>query len=171
MAGFRYLHLGDSVDVWQTSGGLLANDHFSTRNNFYGPQIGGVLTGCFGGGFGIEAFTKVAVGATAATIDTNASTLAAGQGVQSGVLVQGTNRLGLTTPYFAVVPEVGVKLNYKYHDRFTFDVGYTFLYWSKVRRAAEQIDLTTAAPGRPMFLNNTTDLWMQAFTLGARVEF
>jgi len=171
LAGFRYLHLGDSVDVWQTTGGALTNDHFSTRNNFYGPQIGGVLTGNFGGGFGIEAFTKVALGVTAATADTDASTSAGGQAVPTGVLVQGSNRVNTTTNYFGVVPELGVKLNYSFRDRLTLDVGYTFLYWSEVRRAPSQIDLTTTAPGRPTFLNNTTDLWLQGWTVGARFQF
>ena len=171
LGGFRYLHLGDAVDVWQTTGGALTNDHFSTRNNFYGAQIGSVLTGQLGGGFGLEAFTKVAVGVTAATTETDASTAANGQAVPSGALVQASNRVNTTTNFFAVVPEVGAKLNYTFRNRFTIDAGYTFLYWSKVRRAPSQIDLTTSVPGRPAITNDTTDLWLQGWTLGARLQF
>ena len=171
IAGFRFLHLGDSVDVWQANNGLLVNDHFSTRNNFYGGQIGGILTACMGGGFGFEGFAKVAIGVTAATADTDASTAALGQAVPIGVLVQPTNLVGRTTTYFGVVPEAGIKLNYAFGERFRVDAGYSFLYWSEVRRAPGQIDLTTTAPGRPAFRDETTDLWIQAFSLGARVEF
>jgi hypothetical protein len=186
LAGFRYLHLGDSVDVWQTSAqvlnpaaltvpttaGALVHDRFSTRNNFYGPQVGLIAQLGLGGGFWVELLTKVALGVTAASATTDASTrTAAGLVLPTGVLVGPTNRVSDTTGYFAVVPEAGVKLGYSVSETVRLTAGYTFLYWSEVRRAPEQIDLTVLAPGRPAFRNDTTDFWLQGWTLGVELRY
>jgi hypothetical protein len=185
LAGFRYLHLGDTVDVWQTSApganpvalavpttGALVHDWFSTRNNFYGPQVGFITQFGLGGGFSLELLTKVALGVTAAAANTDASTQTAGGLVfGSGVLVGPTNRVSDTTGYFAVVPEVGAKLGYSFTDTVRATVGYTFLYWSEVRRASEQVDLTVLAPGRPAFRDVGTDFWLQGWTIGVEVRY
>ncbi len=183
IAGYRYLHLGDTAEVWQTAGvpvGLVAlpagtaviRDSFRTRNGFHGPQVGLIADRRFLSGLSVELLLKFAMGVTVAEANTDGTaTLAGGAAVPVGVLVGPTNTTRDTTGYFAVVPEAGVRLGYEVREGVRVNVGYTFLYWSKVRRAGEQIDLTAVAPGRPAFRNATTDVWLQGWTLGLEVRY
>jgi hypothetical protein len=187
LVGYRYLHLGDTVDVWQTSVVPAANlvlppavtllhDSIHTRNDFHGGQVG-VASFCrLGGGFTLDLWAKVALGVTVAHANTYGTTqfpvLSPGTTFPTGLLVSATNTVADSTTYFAVAPEAGLKLGYDVTDWLRVNAGYTFLYWSKVRRAADQIDLTVGpAAGRPAFRDRTTDLWVQGWTLGVQLSF
>jgi hypothetical protein len=86
--------------------------------------------------------------------------------------VRPSNGVADSTSYFAVVPQAGLRLGYNLTDCLRLNAGYTFLYWSQVRRASEQIDLTVnPAAGRPAFRNDTSDVWVQGWTLGAELRY
>jgi hypothetical protein len=187
LVGYRYLHLGDTVDVWQStvptapsagpgSIGLLVHDSFLTRNHFHGGQVG-VATACrLGGGFTLDLWAKVALGVTVAEADvygtTQVTALPPLAPTPNGLLATATNTVADSTSYFAVAPEAGLKLGYDVTDRLRLNAGYTFLYWSEVRRAPEQIDLTVdPAIGRPVLRNDTSDFWVQGWTLGVELRY
>jgi hypothetical protein len=184
LAGYRYLHLGDTVDVWTASdldllglvpgpAGMLVHDTFRTRNHFHGPQVG-LITSCrLPSGLTLELTTKVAMGVTVAEANTLGTTLLPGGGVvPTGLLVMPTNTVADRTNYFAVVPEAGLRVGYCLTECLKATAGYTFLYWSRVRRAAEQIDLTVdPAVGRPAFRNDRSDFWVQGWTLGLELRY
>jgi hypothetical protein len=187
VAGYRYLHLGDTVDVWtattqripippEATIQVLSHDSFRTRNHFHGPQVG-LVTGCrLASGLTLELTTKVAMGVTVSEADTVGTTQFAGPAVTaavpSGLLVMPSNTLSDSTSSFAVVPEAGLKVGYCLTDCLKVNAGYTFLYWSEVRRASEQIDLTVnPAAGRPAFRNDTSDVWLQGWTLGVELRY
>lgn len=181
--GFRYLHLGDSVEVASTTGAFVAAgpgpavagsvltvDSFRTRNNFYGPQVG-VIAGRTAGRFSVDATMKLALGANVASTDISGGTATNANGfpiagTATGLLASGSNSGSYNRSDFAVVPEAGVKLGYGLTEHVRATAGYTFVYWSSVQRAPEQIDLTVLSPGRPAFPDRTTDFWIQGFTLG-----
>ncbi|HET6575289.1 MAG TPA: BBP7 family outer membrane beta-barrel protein, partial [Fimbriiglobus sp.] len=187
LLGYRYLHLGDSVDVWTATTPLnptpalgpvqvLLHDSVRTRNHFHGPQVG-FVTGCrLAPGLTLETTTTVAMGVTVAEANAVGTTqVAASPGVGTigaGLLVTPTNAVADTNSYFAVVPQAGAKIGYCLTDCLKATAGYTLLYWSKVRRASEQIDLTTdPAAGRPAFRNDTSDVWLQGWTLGVELRY
>jgi hypothetical protein len=189
LAGYRYAHLGDAVDVWATrqtfvpvrdpgtgdviqlpAGDLLTHDSVRTRNNFHGPQVG------FDGRFMLNArFTlglvaKLAMGATVADANTDGITTGPAF-VGPGLLAQPTNTVAVRDTYFAVIPEAGVRVGYQIIDGLNFGVGYSFLYWSKVRRAGDQLDLTATGAGRPAFPSRTGDYYLQGWTAGLEWKF
>ncbi len=186
LLGYRYLHLGDTVDVWTATAApltpgqlpfnVLLHDSFRTRNHFYGPQVG-LVTDCrLAPRFTLQLLTKLAMGVTVAeadqtgTIQVASAPLTAAQ--PAGLLVRPSNGVADTTSYFAVVPQAGLRLGYNLTDCLRLNAGYTFLYWSQVRRASEQIDLTVnPAAGRPAFRNDTSDVWVQGWTLGAELRY
>lgn len=186
IGGFRYLHLGDDVEV-ATAGSVAAAgagagalplpasvltiDSFRTRNNFYGPQIGVATSRKLGGGFSFDLLAKVAFGVTVTESDVSGGTATYVGGVQTtalpvGVLVGPSNTGSYSSTDFAVVPEAGARVGYDITEHFRVSVGYSLIYWSRVRRAPEQIDLTILAPGRPTYRNQATDVWVQGFTTG-----
>lgn len=178
LVGFRYLHLGDSADVWSTvnvapGAAVLTHDSFRTQNNFYGPQVG--VDGRFqmNARFTLGLLAKLGMGASVASANTEGVSTATGivGPVGPGLLVQPTNTVAVRDSYFAVVPEAGVRLGYQITDGLNFGVGYNFVYWSKVRRAGDQIDLTANGAGRPVFPNRTGDYWVQGWTAGLEWKY
>ncbi len=180
LAGFRYLHLGDRVEVFHTADAPLAalgvagpgivSDSVRSRNSFYGPQVGVAYRRPLRGSWSFDALLKVALGATVARADLDGSTTVGAAGIQTGLLVGPANTRHDSTTFFGVVPEASLGFGYAVCDNLRLTTGYTFLYWSKVRRAADQIDLTTGV-GRPTFRDVTTDYWAQGVRLGAEWRF
>ena len=86
---------------------------------------------------------------------------------------------------FAVVPELDVRLGYQLSRHARLFAGYTFLYWSEVVRAGDQIDTSLNAtqvpvvrpagpllgPARPAFSFHGTDLWAQGGTFGLEFRY
>lgn len=176
LAGYRYLHLGDKVEVWNTTplpvvglgdaGVGLVTDSVRSRNNFHGPQVGVSYRRGLGAGFSLDLLAKVALGVTVARADQDGSTRVGGVGVPVGLLVGPSNTLHDRTSYFGVVPEAGLGVGYEVAESLRLTAGYTFLYWSRVRRAADQIDLTAGTATRPAFRDVTGDYWAQGLRLG-----
>ncbi len=203
LAGFRYLNLNEDLSITENVMNLptapmnpnvnaLVFDDFSTRNQFYGGQVG--LDGAFGRGpWSLDVLGKLALGDTNQRIDIN-----------GGQLV--TNRVtGVTTPFvggllalpsnigshshnaFSVVPEVDLTLSYHLNEHVRVFAGYDFLYWTNVVRPGEQIDRVldetqipnfdapgTVAPAgqnRPAVLFRQSDFWAQGMNLGLEFRY
>jgi hypothetical protein len=159
-------------------------DHFLTRNNFYGGQVG--LDGEWRwkrwfigatGKLGLGDMHQVAVinGETVTLMSGTAPTVASG-----GLLAQPTNigRYGRDT--FAVVPELALKVGYNFTDHLRGYVGYDVIYLSSVVRPGDIVDTninslrlprlggTGAAtgPSLPGFQFRTSDFWAQGVNFG-----
>ncbi len=200
LGGFRFLDLHDSLGlkeedtllpqfwpdptVWTT-----AVDRFSTSNQFYGGQVGADVMWCRGR-FYIDLLTKVALGVSVEHAGINGWTgfnNSVGQSgfVNVGELALPSNIGRYSQERFAVVPEFGVNFGYALtrHIRLTF--GYTFLFWSNVFRAGDQIDrginpteLAALAgqgimggPARPNFTLQSTDFWAQGLNFGLQFRY
>ena len=83
---------------------------------------------------------------------------------------------------FAVIPELGVTLGYDITERLRATVGYSFIYWSRVARPGDQIDMAVnpsyipnhgppVGAAYPQFEFNTTDLWIQGANVGLELRF
>ena len=66
---------------------------------------------------------------------------------------------------FSVAAEGGVRLGFRVTDHAKLTAGYTGIYWSKVRRAQEQFDLSDTLTG------GTTHLYTNMISLGGEVKY
>jgi hypothetical protein len=181
LVGYRYAQLGDQVWVSASQtdqvgvtvtgntvgltffGGAPQLDFFRTRNQFHGGQVGIAGEVRVFDKVSIHGRGTVALGATLSDVTLGGSGAQAGG---AGLLVQPTNAGSYRETYFSVMPELIGKIGYEATNRLRLNLGYSWTYWSKVARAADQIDLTVLAPGRPSYQANTTDYWVQGWSLG-----
>jgi hypothetical protein len=179
IAGYRYIHLGDSAatsfDVVSAtipgpfSPRLMGEQSTRTRNDFNGGEAGFQFQGRIGR-FTFDWISTVAIGATTTEIDRSftRSYIAGGPlGALIGVplppvgipLIQ-IGGLSKETE-FAFVPHVGMKFGWEVIPHVRLTAGYDFMYWSRVRRAAE---LYTG--------NDTvTDFWVQGVSAGFEFRY
>jgi len=200
LCGFRYVALDEDLDILEnllaqdgTGERNIVHDGFSTRNHFYGGQVGVRGQTSFGNFF-LRASGKVALGAvdqevniTGSTVNTvppNPPVSAVG-----GLLAQTTNIGRHEGTSFCVVPEVEVDAGWRFTSWLRGFVGFNFLYLSSIARPANQIDLLVntnlvpafaagaplpplpGGPARPAFLLNRTDFWAQGINVGFEVTW
>jgi hypothetical protein len=198
LAGFRYLDLQEGLglrDVFPdavTGGTVTVGDSFSTRNQFYGGQLGARFGTTFRG-FTLDATAKAALGWTHESVNVlGLSTVTSGAfGFPTGTFAGGvfgnpSNGGRSTHDHFAVVPEAQVRLGYQITRRLQGFVGYNFLYISDVVRPGDQINrninptqnvlfggtggaLTGPAAPPPPF--NRTDFWAHGVSFGLALRF
>jgi hypothetical protein len=167
----------------------LTNDRFTGRSQFFGGQLG--LRGEY---FCKHVFVavsgKLALGeSNEVSNDLGVSTLqpknARPQTVVGGLFAQPSNSGHFINQDFAVVPEVQIKAGVLLAPWCRATVGYDFLYWSRVLRPGEQIDLTVdprQVPTDPSFkagtltsfprpMTNVSDFWAQGLTFGLEFTF
>ncbi|HEX3313231.1 MAG TPA: BBP7 family outer membrane beta-barrel protein [Gemmataceae bacterium] len=160
LAGFRYAHLGDDLDLNQSIHnqiGMLAFnrivdaganisvlDQYRTTNQFYGGQIGarGEWTD---GPFSVALSGKLGLGVDEQTLTVNGSThLREANGATSdyagGILANAANIGRYQANRFAMMPELGVTFGYWITPNVRLSLGYSALYWTDVLRAGNQID-------------------------------
>jgi len=195
--GFRYARFAEDLAVnsqsTTTSGsgvvpvGTVTNvsDFFGASNQFYGGEFG-VSTQSRRGRWSVDLQCKVALGysqsavsvlgQTATTVPSQAPVIYSG-----GLLALPTNMGRHELSGFAVLPELGVTLEYQLTRRLSATFGYRILYWSRVARPADQVDLnlnpSQFPPGQlsgtaaPQFKSVTTDFWTQGLTAGLKYQF
>ena len=99
-------------------------------------------------------------------------------GYSGGLLALDTNIGEYTRNSFVVVPEFGIQIAYRFTER-SFLIGYDFLYWTQVARAADQINLNVdprnlppvqaGAGPEPTFSFNTTSFGPKASAWGPNI--
>lgn len=119
-------------------------DSFSTRNRFFGGQIGAAAE-WQRERWSFEARAKLAIGATYQAVDVDGGvTLASpGRGTQTfvgGLYAVPSNMGTHSQTRFGLVPEVGFSVGYQLTENIRVFAGYDFLYWSSVVRPGDQVD-------------------------------
>ncbi len=190
LLGYRYLRLGDGVSVnenltsLQTSlpGTFLVNDSFRTLNQFNGIDFGTMAT-IYRGRWSLELIYRLALGNTNQFVSINGSTVTTQNGTSTtspgGLLALPSNIGNYDRNTFGVVPELAANIGYALTPRLRIIAGYTFIYWSSVARAGEQIDLnvnSTMLPNspnpptgdlrHPQFVFVDTPFWAQGISAG-----
>ena len=198
LIGYRYLRLEDTLQIDEDLTTIEPNnpslplgtrfqlsDRFESQNDFNGGQVG--LAGemrrgrLIISGRGLVALGNSRkevniIGRTIVTVPGAAPVFTAG-----GLLTQPTNIGTYTRNDFTVVPEGTVSVGYQLTDGMRAFVGYTFLYWSNVWRAGDQVDLVVnpsqigggaliGAP-RPIFPGRDTDFWAQGINFGVELRY
>ncbi len=186
-----YSHFNIQDDLFLKARSTLVNgtsealfeDAFQTRNEFHGGQIGSEIS-LQRGRWTASSMTKVHLGTMAQRVFVSGQSgqdpVPAGfddsnQGLFARDGVSGNRSQNL----FTFAPEINLKLGYQFRKHVNFHVGYSFVYWSNVALAGEQMD-------RNLFivdpLNSVTDsgrfvgiesdsYWVQGIDLGATIEF
>lgn len=189
IAGYRFLRLDDSLSVRedlvsqdpQSPGSFLIQDNFQTQNQFHGAEIG-MLLQHRRGRWTLECLTKVAVGNNHGIVTINGNTAITESSITTthngGILAQRTNSGEFTQDQFTMVPEIGLTLGCQLTSNWRVTCGYTLLYWGRVLRAGDQVDLDVnpnlfpeetnpfVGPLRPQFAFNYTDLVAHGLSVG-----
>ena len=158
-------------------------DRFDTYNDFHGCELGIQWERHHRRWF-IEALGKIALGNNHQVVDIFGNTVFTPRGANDGatgtggLLAQRTNIGRHSRNDFAAIPELGITVGYHVTPRLSFTAGYSLLYWGRVMRPGEQIDLDInpdllppqrvpfVGAERPRFAFNGTDFWAQGFNLG-----
>ncbi len=204
LAGLRYLNLREQLTITEDSqflpgvlpppldGTHVINiDSFTTKNQFYGGQVG-VEAQKEWGRLSIDGVFKLALGVTHQELTI--------QGAQQfppgtpnvdtrpgGLLALDSNIGSFSRNRFSIVPEIGVTLGWYLTGNIQLTMGYNVLYWTNVIRPGEQIDTNldvnripnfavtprpADVPGlHPGVLFKDSDFWAQGITAGVRFTF
>ena len=192
LLGYRYLRLQDRLDVTEgltsvggteanpTSNSFYVQDGFATRDQFNGGEVG-LLWTMHRNRWSLEVTPRLAFGTTHETVSINGSTVTtdstgASTVSQGGLLALPTNIGNYSKNELAVVPQIGLTLGYQLTPRLQATFGYSFLYWSRVARAGDQIDFNvddrnipppvTGGGPDPKFTFNQTSFWAQGLNFG-----
>jgi hypothetical protein len=197
LAGFRYVELEENLRIAEQLTELpvgmgnrtLLTDGFSTRNWFYGGQLGS-LAELHCGPWVVDLTSKVALGNTVQVSNISGGTIIvdpvkAPSFFPVGLLALQTNSGRFSRSKFAVVPEGGVNVSYRFTDHLRASVGYTFLYCSDVARPGTDIDRvinvtqlpsargpgSVSSPFRPATLSPSTDFCTQGINFGLEFRY
>lgn len=189
LIGYSYNRLKNSVGITSLSvnratGDLIpdgtvfrTNDLFETENTFNGAHLG-VISTVTANRVSLETLAKVSFGNMRQTSAIRGFAteeyLGTTTGSAGGVLTQPSNIGSFSTDAFAFIPELGLKLGYSPTENTTLSVGYTFMFWSSVGLAGDQIDSTVdylQLGGRPAAVFQDSSFWMQGIDLGLTCTF
>jgi hypothetical protein len=199
LAGYRFLRFADRLEVDENLTALPGNtlvppgshlsvtDQFGTRNEFHGFDTG--LAANFGTGpFQLRLLGKVALGGTYQVVDIGGSTVTTvpgggGSASPGGLLALSSNSGHYNRERFSYVPELGARLGWNMSPNVRLWLGYTWLYWSSVARAGDQVDLRVnpglipppvsplTGPNLPGFFFQSHPFWAQGIDLGVEFRF
>jgi hypothetical protein len=196
--GFRYIGLDDSLQIGEAltvlspasaAGTTFAvSDRFSTRNNFYGGQVG-LDSEYRRGRWFLDLKSKVALGSNHEVVTIGGNTIITTPGgtpanLTGGLLALPSNIGRFSRDMFVVAPEATINLGYQVTPGLRVFVGYNILYLSNVVRAGNQIDpvvnptllpsttpTTPSLPSRPAFVFKGTDFWAQGINFGLEYRY
>lgn len=193
LMGYQFARLDDELRIDQSTVSLDEEetivplgttielfDLFDTSNEFHGAELGVVFRErvCR---WSLDLLMKLGLGSThsRATIDGSTVTTVPDEdpATTAGGLLALPSNIGIhERDDFAMIPELGVTLGYDVTCNLRATLGYNFIYWSKVARAGDQIDLdvnptqfgggTLTGEPRPEFSWVTTDFWAQGLKFG-----
>ncbi|HUT08976.1 MAG TPA: BBP7 family outer membrane beta-barrel protein [Thermoguttaceae bacterium] len=194
LVGYRFQRLDDGVSISQftESTELISQgttidlfDRFNSRNRFHGAELGVLYSERYCR-WSLEMLMKVGFGNTHSRVSIDGSTTTTvpeepSVTTSGGLLALPTNMGVYGDNRFTMIPEFGITVGYDLTQRLRATFGYTFIYWSNVARAGDQIDLnvndsqlsggTLDGAPRPEFSWITTDFWAQGLNFGLDYRF
>ena len=196
LIGYQFARLEDGLlieesTVSRNQQGVVAGteidlfDRFDATNEFHGAELGLVFEErlCR---WSLEMLMKLGLGRTHSQVAIHGETVTTVPGFdpdpsRGGLLALPTNMGSYEQDHFAVIPELGVTLGYDVTCNLRATVGYTFIYWSKVARPGDSVDMDVNesqfgggnlnGEPRPAFSWVTTDYWAQGLSFGLDYRF
>ncbi len=157
LAGYRYSRFAENLAVDSSTtyigrvgvipiGTVIGtSDWFGAENEFHGGELG-ISAKTRHRRLSFEFLAKLALGGTRSRLRVaGATTVAVPQQApvtyNDGMLALPTNSGTSRQSSFSAIPELGINVGYDLTPRLKATFGYTFLYWSRVARPADQIDM------------------------------
>jgi hypothetical protein len=191
LAGYRYAYFAEKLNIYSNS--LYAvqvqdiapntrqevTDRFDAINSFQGGEIGFATKKQYCR-WSVEMLGKFALGNTRSNINISGRqvlTTTTSAVSQNGLLARWSNNGSYVENNFTVIPELGITFGYDLTERMKVTCGYSFLYWSRVARPADQIDMNVNPDSNnhnlrsPQFRYVPGDYWVQGLTLGLDYRF
>lgn len=154
------------------------NDLFDV-DNFYNAGTFGVYAEGYRNEWTLSVLGKIGVGNMREQVAISGNnTVIAGAPVTTngGLFAQPTNIGTFTRDLLVWSPEFNVKLSYSISQKLSVSVGYSFIYWTQVAFAGDQVDRNVnttqlnggavVGPADPSFAFNDDDFWVQTIDLG-----
>ena len=161
-------------------------DSFTTRNRFYGPQVGGNWH-WDRGRLSIDVTLKTAVGLMTQDTGIDGGSTAALNGARldqpGGLLALRSNMGEYHRLRLAYTSDLLLGVGYRLTDNLQLRLGYEFTRVSSVLRPGEQIDLgvnptlfpfnngPVSGPIRPLYRPDAETFWMHGINFGLALQF
>lgn len=184
IGGYSYSNIKNSLTLGSVSENLFigdlipegtvftTNDMFETENVFNGGHLG-LLSSVTRKGFSLTTLGKVSFGNMRQRGTIRGYTIEEFQGSSTssagGIFAQPSNMGSFEQDVFAFIPEMGLKMGYHVNDNLQATIGYSFLLWSSVAMAGDQIDRSVDLAqniARPSATFANDSFWMQGIDLG-----
>lgn len=200
VAGYRYQRLYDGLHVdelfvslddssgFETDAVVGRSDSLESENEFHGGEIG-LIGRWWTRRWALQVLGKAALGGTRTVTRIAGQTAVTVETVDGpvtdtapgGVLALPSNIGSYAQSDFAVVGELGLRVEYALTHQLYVTAGYTLIYWSGVARLTDGIDLVVdpsqippavnPAATRPGFAFRNSDFWAQGLNVGLHYEF
>jgi hypothetical protein len=190
IGGYHYSQISDGLDliinttaidpagVFPFGSNFVITDRFDVRNEFHGG-LGGLMGELRHGCWRMHSLAKISVGNMREALTVSGTTVATvpagGTSVDNfGLFSQNSNIGTFVRDETAYIPEGNLGVGFQCNDCLELTVGYTFMYWSNVVMAGDQIDRVVDLSGngpRPAISIRDTDFWVQGVTVGANMSY
>ncbi|RIK75621.1 MAG: hypothetical protein DCC67_15060 [Planctomycetota bacterium] len=178
------LNIREDLQTTDATTTFVVVDDFATSNEFVGGELGFIWDWQYRR-WSVESLLRLGIGNTRQRVAINGFTLNNGEFGVGGLLAQESNIGNYERNEFSVLPQIGVTLGYMITDRLKLTGGYTLLYWSRVVRPGEQIDLEVnpgnlpfanppdadGLPARPEFVFRDTSIWAHGLNVGLEYQW
>ncbi|MCA9102292.1 MAG: BBP7 family outer membrane beta-barrel protein, partial [Planctomycetales bacterium] len=175
VTGYRFFQLNNQLNLTQFADAFLVAtqitqvDNFETENQFHGGTLGLEMNrqvDCWT----FNALARLHLGNMNQRVDINGSTTTVvGAGapnvVNQGLFAWPTNSGLHERNRFATVPELELSATRRLNSCWEASLGYTFIYWSDVVYAGDQIDRRINAANLPAFNFNSTSDWVSGLNI------
>jgi hypothetical protein len=198
LLGYRFLRFSDTLEMDQVTispgvGGIaqgtqiVTSDRFTAGNSLHGVEFG-TRAEMRGDHWSAALLTKIAVGNVHRLVGIAGNTQVTVPGVAAtavsngGLLALSSNSGVFGSSDWVFVPEVGLNFGWDVTPHIRLGVNYSFLYWTDVARASNQVNLNInpnlfppampgATPRSPTFELRRSDIWAQSLGLGLELRF
>mgnify|MGYP005842601503 CR=1 FL=1 len=184
LVGYHFTRIND--DLLQTQQSVTLGtvydiqDLFRASNEFHGGEFG-LLGEWHSSRWTFSALGKISFGNMEQRLDvsgqTNVTSGATTTSYEGGLFAQPTNIGTYKRDTSVWLPEANFRLAYDLTDRLSLHVGYTFMYWTRVALAGDQLDRNInetqflggqlVGSATPRYLAADTDFWVQSIDIGA----
>jgi hypothetical protein len=159
------------------------NDLFDVENEFNAGTLG-LYGELYRDWWTFSALTKFGIGNMHQQVAISGNNSVIGGGVvttNGGLFTQPTNIGVFSRDVICFNPEVNLKASCAISQRLSMTVGYTFMYWTNVAFAGDQVDRAVngtqllggprVGPARPAFNFNDSDFWVQTVDVGLSYNY
>lgn len=166
-------------------------DLFDVENEYHAGTLG-LMGEFYNGPLTIQMMGKVGIGNMNQRVGISGSnTIDGAAATGGGIFAQDQAQNGgpsfnigtYERDQFVWSPEASIKANYCISECLSISVGYTFMYWTRVALAGDQVDtrvnrdvlfdgpFNAGGGGNPAFAFRDTDFWVQTIDLGLLVRY